>query len=151
MSEFTFKLPDLGEGTVEAEIAEWMVKVGDVVNEEDPICAMLTDKAAVELTAPVGGTVISVAGEEGDTVSVSCESPVPLSEFLKMAQLITQGRYTFHRDDADAEISWVGKLTCDRKDFGEFVQTMLYVKGLALESRQHGDSEILEVIAIKRD
>ncbi len=70
MSEFTFKLPDLGEGTVEAEIAEWMVKVGDVVNEEDPICAMLTDKAAVELTAPVGGTVISVAGEEGDTVSV---------------------------------------------------------------------------------
>lgn len=88
---------------------------------------------------------------EGDTVSVSCESPVPLSEFLKMAQLITQGRYTFHRDDADAEISWVGKLTCDRKDFGEFVQTMLYVKGLALESRQHGDSEILEVIAIKRD
>jgi 2-oxoisovalerate dehydrogenase E2 component (dihydrolipoyl transacylase) len=70
MSEFTFKLPDLGEGTVEAEIAEWMVKVGDVVIEEDPICAMLTDKAAVELTAPVGGTVISVAGEEGDTVSV---------------------------------------------------------------------------------
>ena len=53
MSEFTFKLPDLGEGTVEAEIAEWMVKIGDTVQEEDPICAMLTDKAAVELTAPV--------------------------------------------------------------------------------------------------
>ena len=70
MSEFTFKLPDLGEGTVEAEIAEWMVKVGDDVNEEDPICAMLTDKAAVELTAPVSGKVISVAGEEGDMVTV---------------------------------------------------------------------------------
>ena len=70
MSEYVFKLPDLGEGTVEAEIAEWMVKVGDVVAEEDPICAMLTDKAAVELTAPVGGTVVSVAGEEGDTVAV---------------------------------------------------------------------------------
>jgi 2-oxoisovalerate dehydrogenase E2 component (dihydrolipoyl transacylase) len=70
MSEYVFKLPDLGEGTVEAEIAEWMVKVGDVVAEEDPICAMLTDKAAVELTAPVGGTVLSVAGEEGDTVAV---------------------------------------------------------------------------------
>lgn len=70
MSEFTFKLPDLGEGTVEAEIAEWMVKVGDVVAEEDPICAMLTDKAAVELTAPVSGRVISVAGEAGETVTV---------------------------------------------------------------------------------
>ena len=70
MSEFVFKLPDLGEGTVEAEIAEWMVRVGDVVLEEDPVCAMLTDKAAVELTAPVGGKIVSVAGEEGDTVSV---------------------------------------------------------------------------------
>jgi len=70
MSEYIFKLPDLGEGTVEAEIAEWMVKVGDTVLEEDPICAMLTDKAAVELTAPVSGTVISIAGAEGDTVNV---------------------------------------------------------------------------------
>ena len=70
MSEYVFKLPDLGEGTVEAEIAEWMVKVGDTVAEEDPICAMLTDKAAVELTAPVSGNVVSVAGEEGDMVTV---------------------------------------------------------------------------------
>jgi 2-oxoisovalerate dehydrogenase E2 component (dihydrolipoyl transacylase) len=70
MSEFTLKLPDLGEGMVEAEIAEWMVKVGDDVKEEDPICAMLTDKAAVELTAPVSGKVISVAGDEGDMVTV---------------------------------------------------------------------------------
>ncbi len=70
MNDYIFKLPDLGEGTVEAEIAEWMVKVGDVVSEEDPICAMLTDKAAVELTAPVSGKVISVAGEEGDMVAV---------------------------------------------------------------------------------
>jgi len=70
MSEFIFKLPDLGEGTVEAEIAEWMVNVGDLVEEEAPICAMLTDKAAVELTAPVSGKVVSVAGAEGDTVAV---------------------------------------------------------------------------------
>ncbi len=70
MNEYIFKLPDLGEGTVEAEIAEWMVKVGDVVAEEDPICAMLTDKAAVELTAPVSGAVMSLAGEEGDMVAV---------------------------------------------------------------------------------
>lgn len=84
MSEYVFKLPDLGEGTVEAEIAEWMVHVGDVILEEDPICAMLTDKAAVELTAPVGGKVVSVAGEEGDTVAVGS----PLIVFETDAQAV---------------------------------------------------------------
>jgi len=70
MSQYVFKLPDLGEGLVEAEIAEWMVKVGDFVEEEDPIGAMLTDKAAVELSAPVSGRVVSLAGELGDMVAV---------------------------------------------------------------------------------
>jgi 2-oxoisovalerate dehydrogenase E2 component (dihydrolipoyl transacylase) len=70
MSQYIFKLPDLGEGLVEAEIAEWMVKVGDIVEEEDPIGAMLTDKAAVELSAPVSGRVISLAGELGDMIAV---------------------------------------------------------------------------------
>ena len=73
MSEFTFKLPDLGEGTVEAEIAEWMVKVGDLVQEEDPIGSVLTDKAAVELSAPVSGRVLSLAGELGDMVAVGAK------------------------------------------------------------------------------
>jgi 2-oxoisovalerate dehydrogenase E2 component (dihydrolipoyl transacylase) len=70
MSEYVFNLPDLGEGLVEAEIAEWMVKVGDHVKEEDPIGAMLTDKAAVELSAPVTGRVVSLAGDVGDTIAV---------------------------------------------------------------------------------
>jgi len=70
MSEYIFKLPDLGEGLVEAEIAEWMVNVGDLVQEEDPIGAMLTDKAAVELSAPVTGRVVKLAGEVGDTIAV---------------------------------------------------------------------------------
>ncbi len=70
MSEYIFNLPDLGEGLVEAEIAEWMVKVGDFVKEEEPIGAMLTDKAAVELSAPVSGRVLSLAGEVGDTIAV---------------------------------------------------------------------------------
>jgi len=70
MSEYIFKLPDLGEGMVEAEIAEWMVKVGDFVEEEDAIGAVMTDKAAVELSAPVAGKVTSLAGEPGDMVAV---------------------------------------------------------------------------------
>ena len=70
MSEYTFKLPDLGEGLVEAEISEWMVNPGDSVEEGQVFCSMLTDKAAVELSAPVAGNVISVAGEVGDTIAV---------------------------------------------------------------------------------
>jgi 2-oxoisovalerate dehydrogenase E2 component (dihydrolipoyl transacylase) len=84
MSEYIFKLPDLGEGLVEAEIAEWMVKVGDHVEEEDPIAAMLTDKAAVELSAPVTGKVIRLAGEVGDTIAVG--TPLIIFESSAEAQ-----------------------------------------------------------------
>ncbi len=70
MSEHVFKLPDLGEGTVEAEIGEWMVEVGQVVQEEDVVCAMMTDKAAVELGAPVSGRVTKLGGEPGDMIAV---------------------------------------------------------------------------------
>ena len=70
MSEYIFKLPDLGEGTVESEIAEWHIKVGDQVNEEDVVGTMMTDKAAVELSSPVTGKVVSLAGEPGDIVAV---------------------------------------------------------------------------------
>lgn len=70
MSEFIFKLPDLGEGTVESEIGEWFIKVGEQVNEEDVVGTMMTDKAAVELSSPVSGKVIRLAGEPGDIVAV---------------------------------------------------------------------------------
>jgi 2-oxoisovalerate dehydrogenase E2 component (dihydrolipoyl transacylase) len=70
MSEYNFKLPDLGDGTVESEIAEWFIAVGDQVNEEDLVGTMMTDKAAVELSSPVSGTVVKLAGEPGDIVAV---------------------------------------------------------------------------------
>ena len=70
MSEYAFKLPDLGEGMVESEIGEWFIKVGDKVNEEDVVCTMMTDKAAVELSSPVTGKVVRLAGEPGDMVAV---------------------------------------------------------------------------------
>ncbi len=70
MSEYIFKLPDLGEGTVESEIGEWLVSVGDQVTEEDVLGTMMTDKAAVELSSPVSGKVVSLAGEPGDIIAV---------------------------------------------------------------------------------
>ena len=47
MGRYVFKLPDVGEGIAESEIAEWRVKVGDVVKEDQPLVDMLTDKASV--------------------------------------------------------------------------------------------------------
>lgn len=70
MSEYVFKLPDLGEGTVESEIGEWNIAIGDEVAEESVVGTMMTDKAAVELVSPVSGKVISLAGEPGDIVAV---------------------------------------------------------------------------------
>ena len=70
MSEHIFKLPDLGEGTVESEIGEWFIKVGEFVEEETVVGTMMTDKAAVELASPVSGTVTRLAGEPGDIVAV---------------------------------------------------------------------------------
>lgn len=70
MSEHIFKLPDLGEGTVESEIGEWFIKVGEFVEEETVVGTMMTDKAAVELASPVSGTVVKLAGEPGDVVAV---------------------------------------------------------------------------------
>jgi len=70
MSEYIFKLPDLGEGMVESEIGEWFINVGEFVSEEDVVGTMMTDKAAVEVSSPVTGTVVKLAGEPGDIVAV---------------------------------------------------------------------------------
>ena len=73
MSRYVFKLPDLGEGTVEAEIVGWRVKPGDTVAEDDVVVEVMTEKAAVEVPAPVGGRVLSTTGSAGDMVPVGAE------------------------------------------------------------------------------
>ncbi|MEP3224395.1 MAG: dihydrolipoamide acetyltransferase family protein [Parasphingorhabdus sp.] len=70
MSIYTFNLPDIGEGIAEAEIVAWHVKVGDQVAEDDQIADMMTDKATVEMEAPVSGKIVAVAGEEGDVIAI---------------------------------------------------------------------------------
>lgn len=70
MARYTFKLPDIGEGIAEAEIAEWHVAVGDVIEEDITIVDVLTDKAAVDISSPVAGTVVELCGEAGDKVAV---------------------------------------------------------------------------------
>jgi 2-oxoisovalerate dehydrogenase E2 component (dihydrolipoyl transacylase) len=73
VSRYVFKLPDLGEGTVEAEIVNWRVKPGDTVAEDDVLVEVMTEKAAVEVPAPVNGRVLSTTGAPGDKVPVGAE------------------------------------------------------------------------------
>ena len=70
MGEFTIKMPDVGEGVAEAELVEWMVKIGDPVREDMMVAAVMTDKATVEIPTPVSGTVVWLGGEVGDTIAV---------------------------------------------------------------------------------
>ncbi|HJO25991.1 MAG TPA: dihydrolipoamide acetyltransferase family protein [Planctomycetota bacterium] len=65
-----FKLPDIGEGTAEGEIVKWLVSVGDVVAEHQPVVEVMTDKATVEIPAPAPGKLTRLLAEEGDTVPV---------------------------------------------------------------------------------
>jgi 2-oxoisovalerate dehydrogenase E2 component (dihydrolipoyl transacylase) len=73
MSRYVFKMPDLGEGTVSAEVVEWKVKVGDTVQEDQVIAEVMTDKAAVEIPSPVTGRVVAITGQPGDMVAVGSE------------------------------------------------------------------------------
>ena len=71
--KYAFKTPDLGEGTTEAEIVAWRVKVGDLVREDQPIADLMTDKATVEVCSPVHGTIVALRGAPGETMAVGSE------------------------------------------------------------------------------
>ncbi len=70
MGTFVFKLPDIGEGTAEAEIVKWHVKAGDEIGEEQPLVDLMTDKATVEIASPVTGRIMVLNGEEGTKAAV---------------------------------------------------------------------------------
>jgi 2-oxoisovalerate dehydrogenase E2 component (dihydrolipoyl transacylase) len=70
MGRYVFKLPDVGEGTAEAELVAWYIKPGDLVEEDQPIVDVMTDKATVEIPAPTPGKVLSVKGAPGEMLAV---------------------------------------------------------------------------------
>ena len=67
---YEFKLPDLGEGLSEGEIARWLVEEGQVIAEDDPLVEIATDKTTVEIPSPAGGTVSRILVAEGEVVPV---------------------------------------------------------------------------------
>ncbi|GBL02838.1 dihydrolipoamide acetyltransferase [Glaciecola sp. KUL10] len=68
MTEFI--LPDIGEGIVECELLEWLVKEGDVITEDQPVAEVMTDKATVQIPAMYSGVVKTLHYKEGDIAKV---------------------------------------------------------------------------------
>jgi pyruvate/2-oxoglutarate dehydrogenase complex dihydrolipoamide acyltransferase (E2) component len=67
---YEFKLPDLGEGLTEGEIARWLVAEGQEIAEDDPLVEIQTDKTTVEIPSPAAGVVSKILAGEGDVVPV---------------------------------------------------------------------------------
>ena len=69
----SFKLPDLGEGLTEGEVARWLVSEGQEIAEDDPLVEIQTDKATVEIPSPYAGTVLRILVAEGEIAPVGAE------------------------------------------------------------------------------
>ncbi len=77
MSDFI--LPDIGEGIVECELVKWLVSEGDIIEEDQPVAEVMTDKALVEIPAPYKGRVTRLYHKEGDIAKVHA----PLFELVE--------------------------------------------------------------------
>ncbi|QKH39434.1 2-oxo acid dehydrogenase subunit E2 [Achromobacter pestifer] len=73
MGIHVIKMPDIGEGIAEVELVAWHVKIGDLVAEDQPLADVMTDKATVEIPAPVVGRVVALGGDVGQVMAVGGE------------------------------------------------------------------------------
>jgi pyruvate dehydrogenase E2 component (dihydrolipoamide acetyltransferase) len=65
-----FRLPELGEGVTEGELVKWLVKPGDQVKDDQPLCEIMTDKATIEIPSPFSGSIKELHAKEGEVVKV---------------------------------------------------------------------------------
>jgi 2-oxoisovalerate dehydrogenase E2 component (dihydrolipoyl transacylase) len=94
------KLPDVGEGVAEAELVEWHVSVGDTVTTETVLADVMTDKATVEISAPVAGVITFLAGAPGDVLAIGSDfaaiemdgesMPVESTDVVPPADVVTK-------------------------------------------------------------
>lgn len=73
MGIHVIKMPDIGEGIAEVELAAWHVAVGQTVKEDQSLADVMTDKATVEIPSPVTGTVVALGGKIGEVMAVGSE------------------------------------------------------------------------------
>jgi len=81
-----FRLPDLGEGLVEATVLEWLVAEGEEIEQNAPLVEVDTAKAAVEIPSPLSGRVVVLHAEEGEVVAVG--SPLVTFESGEQAGIV---------------------------------------------------------------
>ena len=89
-----FKLPDLGEGLTEGEVARWLVAEGAEVREDDPLVEIQTDKATVEIPSPYEGTVLRILVAEGEIAPVGAPLVVIGAPDEDLAETATTGGQT---------------------------------------------------------
>jgi 2-oxoisovalerate dehydrogenase E2 component (dihydrolipoyl transacylase) len=125
-----FILPDIGEGIVECEIVEWLVKEGDVIKEDQPVCDVMTDKALVQIPAVYDGVVSKLYYAKGDIAKVHA----PLFE-MEVAGGAASPQATTNNTTAVAAISANSEITEDfiLPDIGEGIVECEIVDWLVAE------------------
>ncbi|PHS22290.1 MAG: branched-chain alpha-keto acid dehydrogenase subunit E2 [Robiginitomaculum sp.] len=115
MGLLSIKLPDVGEGVVEAEIVQWHIKIGASVREDDNLVDIMTDKATVEIPSPVNGVIKSITGEPGDVLAVGTVIVTIETDGAGALAESTEAPILRQALDKDKE----DKLDMDRKDKAE--------------------------------
>ncbi|MDR5683744.1 MAG: dihydrolipoamide acetyltransferase family protein [Armatimonadota bacterium] len=102
------KMPQLGESTYEATIGKWLKKPGDQIQRFEPLVELITDKVNVEMPSPVGGKLLEIVAEEGQTLPTG--AVIALVETAEPAQAPTAAAGTDGEEpQARQEVSAVGK------------------------------------------
>jgi pyruvate dehydrogenase E2 component (dihydrolipoamide acetyltransferase) len=117
-----FNLPDLGEGLTEAEIVQWLVKAGDEIAADDPLVAVETDKAIVEIPSPRDGRIRRLCADEGDIV----QTGGPLLEYAAEEET--------KREDSGTVAPWLGKLPVVNRSYRKML--LLSVAKTVAQSKQ---------------
>src|SRR5437667_7993729 len=64
------KVPSVGESISEVEIGDWLKAKGDAVAKDEPVVTLESEKATVELPAPISGVIAEVLKKKGDTAAI---------------------------------------------------------------------------------
>ncbi len=82
-------MPQMGESVVEGTVTKWLVKEGDRVTEDQPLCEISTDKVDTEIPSPAAGTIAKLIAAEGQTLPIG--SPIALIESGQAGTAVTGG------------------------------------------------------------